>query len=159
MSTVTRDPDTGLRRGPIRYPDGTPPAPFGCRWCGIEHGRHAAQWSRSVGLHIWTRPTSAQHLARMQARLKARRAARNPFAGLALHGQAAAQTIARHYGWAAPLAPVADVRPERCEEMTHNSVGSETFCTWQDPDHDGLCDDGEGFTWLGVRNEERGEVQ
>ncbi|MGW1801685.1 hypothetical protein ACWCQN_38655 [Streptomyces sp. NPDC001984] len=33
-----------------------------------------------------------------------------------------------------------------CDEMNHNSVGSEVFCIIQDPDHDGDHDCGE-FTW------------
>ncbi|MCC9686929.1 hypothetical protein [Streptomyces sp. MNU103] len=76
MTLVTRDPVTGLRRGPVRYPDGRPPVPSGCRWCGIEHRRHAGRFSYAVGWHPWTAPTSAQVLARMKARRAARQGAR-----------------------------------------------------------------------------------
>lgn len=63
---VTRDADTGLRRGPVRWPDGNPPPPFGCRRCGHDQPRHGA------GVHRWERPTNAQVLARMHARRRAR---------------------------------------------------------------------------------------
>ncbi|MFD7980262.1 hypothetical protein [Streptomyces sp. NPDC059071] len=68
MALVTRDPVTGLRRGPIRFPDGHPPAPFGCRWCGAEERAHAQRWRPSAGWHTWVQPTRAQILARMRAR-------------------------------------------------------------------------------------------
>lgn len=154
-SLVTRDLATGLRRGPIRYPDGKPPAPYGCRWCGVQQSGHCTRWSNAARLHRWAPPTSAQILARMKARQAARKAGHSPFAEITALGQAAALNLAQTLGW--DTSPAATSRPDRCEEMTHNSVGSETFCTWDDPDHDGLCDDGEGFTWLGVRNEERGQ--
>lgn len=76
MTLVTRDPATGLRRGPVRYPDGRPPVPSGCRWCGVEHRRHGRRWSDASGWHTWTAPTSAQVLARMRARRAARPEAR-----------------------------------------------------------------------------------
>ncbi|XVV35035.1 hypothetical protein ACQPXT_13705 [Streptomyces sp. CA-100214] len=81
MSLVTRDLVTGLRRGPIRFPDGQPPPPHGCRWCGRPQYRHGNRdWIASAGPHRWTRPTPAQTLARMRARRRvradARRAAR-----------------------------------------------------------------------------------
>ncbi|MFE3378798.1 hypothetical protein [Streptomyces anulatus] len=156
MSTlVTRDPGTGLRRGPVRWPDGTPPPPYGCRRCGHSAAGHG--W----GSHAWERPTNAQILARMKAREKTRRAQRpGPCSEISLWPWAN-----RPFSYATAtddlqkaLAELdAEDRPERCEEMTHNSIGSETFCVSDDPDHDGLCDDGEDFTWLGVRNEERGQ--
>jgi hypothetical protein len=65
---VTRDPATGLRRNPIRHPDGQPPTPFGCRWCGTEQGGHGSRWVASRGMHRWERPTSVQMLARMKTR-------------------------------------------------------------------------------------------
>lgn len=154
-SLVTRDLVTGLRRGTIRYPDGKPPAPYGCRWCGVQQSGHGTRWSAAARLHRWAPPTSAQILARMKARQTARKAARDPFTRLTSLGQAAALHLAQTLGWDAGT--VETSRPDRCEEMRHNSVGSETFCALEDPDHDGLCDDGEGFTWLGVRNEERGQ--
>lgn len=76
MSLVTRDRATGLRRGPIRFPNGRPPVPSGCRWCGIERRRHAGRWSGAVGWHGWAPPTAAQTLARMKARRAARLKAR-----------------------------------------------------------------------------------
>jgi len=75
MSThlLLRDPATGLRRGPIRYPDGNPPAPGGCRWCGAAPSQHYGQtWAASAGWHTWEQPTAAQTLARMRARRAAR---------------------------------------------------------------------------------------
>jgi hypothetical protein len=72
MTLVTTDPATGLRRGPIRYPDGRPPVPSGCRWCGTQRGHHGSSWSRAVGLHRWEKPTDKQVLARMRARRAAR---------------------------------------------------------------------------------------
>lgn len=76
MTLVTRDRTTGLRRGPIRFPDGSPPLPFGCRWCGIPQETHG--WTRieSAGMHEWVQPTKQQTLARMKARRRARAKAR-----------------------------------------------------------------------------------
>lgn len=73
MSLVTRDPATGLRRGPVRFPDGSPPTPDGCRWCGLPYP-HSRSGISSVGMHLWQEPTREQRLARMKARRKARRA-------------------------------------------------------------------------------------
>jgi hypothetical protein len=71
------DPATGLRRGPIRHPDGRPPLPSGCRWCGVEPGKHyGGAWVPRKGWHQWVRPTSAQILARMRARRAAHEEAR-----------------------------------------------------------------------------------
>ncbi|WP_329307009.1 hypothetical protein OG322_26165 [Streptomyces sp. NBC_01260] len=61
LAFVSADPVTGLRRGPIRWPDGTPPPPFGCRWCGHDPAMHG------MGAHSWERPTDAQMVARMKA--------------------------------------------------------------------------------------------
>ncbi|MFI0929675.1 hypothetical protein ACH4TP_37990 [Streptomyces sp. NPDC021012] len=72
MSLVTRDPVTGLRRDPIVYPNGQPPTPYGCRWCGTEQSGHGRRWKPSVGVHWWAEPTRAQILARMRARRRAR---------------------------------------------------------------------------------------
>ncbi len=68
MTLVTRDPATGLRHSGIRHPNGQPPTPFGCRWCGTDQHGHGHTWTPSVGMHAWERPTNAQILARMQAR-------------------------------------------------------------------------------------------
>lgn len=68
MSLVTRDPTTGLRRSAVRFPDGRPPTPFGCRWCGDEAHHHGRQYLPGRGGHGWERPTNAQILARMKAR-------------------------------------------------------------------------------------------
>lgn len=65
---VTRDPATGLRRNPIRHPDGQPPTPFGCRRCGNPQGSHGRSYIAGAGIHTWERPTNAQILARMRAR-------------------------------------------------------------------------------------------
>lgn len=67
------DETTGMIRGRIRWPDGRPPPPFGCRWCGWQQGGHGA-WNylprgRS---HSFTRPTDAQIKARMLARRRYR---------------------------------------------------------------------------------------
>lgn len=71
---VTRDPDTGHRCGPIRWPNGTPPTPNGCRWCGTPQHHHGRSWIPSAGMHAWTQPTNTQILARMHARRTARTA-------------------------------------------------------------------------------------
>lgn len=138
---VTRDLVTGMRRGPIRWPDGNPPAPFGCRRCGYPAAVHGP------GTHPWERPTNAQVKARMKARREARRTARAQTA-------AEIQRLARGYEWFGRS--FKDIPPVDCDEMNHNSIGAEAFCTLEYR-HDGLCDDGAGFTWLGVRNEERGQ--
>lgn len=126
MSTlVTRDQATGLRRGPIRWPDGTPPPPYGCRRCGNHPDTHG-----STG-HRWEQPTSAQFTARMRARRKARDAAR---AQAAEDAQRQRMTLARVIaGVGKPV--------EACGAMNHNSVGSERFCELDaghgpDEDHD-----------------------
>lgn len=49
------------------------PAPNACRWCGYEERGHGMYSSRSVGIHTWVAPTSAQRKARMLARRNARR--------------------------------------------------------------------------------------
>lgn len=114
MTLVTRDPATGLRHNPPRWPHGTVPAPSGCRWCGVEEHRHRCTWLPWGGkhghFHGWERPTDAQILARMLAR---RRLAGRPI-------------------------PVRS--PVPCDEMTHDSVGNEVFCRLElghEEDHDG----------------------
>jgi hypothetical protein len=72
----TRCRTCGLHHGQVRHPDGTPPAPYGCRWCGIDHAEHRARRTTAAGLHTWARPTNAQILARMRARRTARTQAR-----------------------------------------------------------------------------------
>lgn len=70
-----RDAATGMLRGHIRWPDGRPPSPFGCRWCGIAQGwAHCRLWIPGRGFHGWVQPTQAQILARMVARRAARKA-------------------------------------------------------------------------------------
>lgn len=55
----------GLRRSGIRYPDGTPPVPGGCRWCGAPYLGHAQGiWVAARGWHQWEEPTTAQVRAR-----------------------------------------------------------------------------------------------
>lgn len=73
MTFVTRDPATGMRHGGVRWPHGTVPTPFGCRWCGGEQRHHGRRWSlRFEQGHFWVRPTNAQIIARMKARRAAR---------------------------------------------------------------------------------------
>lgn len=70
MTLVTRNPETGMRHGTVRFPDSSPPTPDGCRQCGIPQYRHCRQWTAKAGWHAWTEPTNAQRLARMKARRK-----------------------------------------------------------------------------------------
>ena len=67
-----RDPATGMLHGPIHYPDGRPPVPSGCRWCGQAENAHAPFWRPGKGFHRYEQPTTAQILARMRARRAAR---------------------------------------------------------------------------------------
>ncbi|MEU0275952.1 hypothetical protein [Streptomyces sp. NPDC006307] len=69
MSLITRDEATGLRRGFIRYPDGSPPELDGCRWCGTPHETHGLRWSDAASWHQWARPTHAQVEARARAHI------------------------------------------------------------------------------------------
>ena len=68
-----RDAATGMLHGHIRWPNGSAPTPFGCRWCGIEQGGHGRRWMPGKGMHGWERPTERQILARMTARRNARK--------------------------------------------------------------------------------------
>lgn len=68
-----RDAVTGMVHGHIRWPNGTAPTPFGCRWCGTEQGGHGRWWMPGKGLHRWEQPTEAQIKARMLARRAARK--------------------------------------------------------------------------------------
>lgn len=63
-----RDATTGMLHGHIRWPEGQPPPPFGCRWCGTEHSGHGLRWMPGKGIHRWEQPTEAQIKARMLAR-------------------------------------------------------------------------------------------
>jgi hypothetical protein len=93
-----RDTATGMLHGHIRYPDGTAPTPFGCRWCGTEHGGHGRRWIPGKGIHAWEQPTERQIKARMVARRNARKdVCRCP----------------DPYGVPQPFAPVVD--PWKCE--------------------------------------------
>lgn len=80
---------TDLHHGPIRHPDGTPPPPYGCRWCGYDRAEHRRRRTAAAGLHTWERPTRAQTLARMQARRSARAEARRLAAVATAFGRAA----------------------------------------------------------------------
>lgn len=71
------DPVTGLRSGRIRWPDGNPPDPYGCRWCGWAKAIHGRRYAGSVGMHGWATPTNEQIYARMVARRDHRQANRN----------------------------------------------------------------------------------
>jgi hypothetical protein len=152
MTLVTRHPVTGLRRGPVRYPDGRPPVPSGCRWCGIEEFIHWSRSSAGVGRHLWTPPTPTQILARMRARRRARIEARRlaavevAFSRAAdLVGPSERRRRARAAGQMTPTP--APATPDRCDAMTHNSVGQERFCEIEDPLHLDDHDDGDGHTW------------
>lgn len=68
-----RDDATGMLRGHIRWPNGSPATPFGCRWCGTERGHHGRSWIPGRGIHVWEQPTQAQIKARMLARRNARK--------------------------------------------------------------------------------------
>lgn len=76
FGTRFRDAVTGMLHGPVRWPHGTTPAPFGCRWCGTERRAHAfgPKSLSKRGPHLWVQPTQAQIKARMQARRAARNA-------------------------------------------------------------------------------------
>jgi hypothetical protein len=63
--------ETGMRYDYLRWPDGQPPTPFGCRWCGDEQGHHGRQYLRGRKFHVWEQPTEVQILARMRARRNA----------------------------------------------------------------------------------------
>ena len=71
-----RDEATGMLRGHIRWPNGSPAMPSGCRWCGMAERSHpfGPTWLPGRGLHHWEPPTQAQIKARMLARRKARKA-------------------------------------------------------------------------------------
>lgn len=45
-----------------------PPAPDGCRHCGIAGRGHGLQWTKDAGLHGWAKPTDEQRLVRMRTR-------------------------------------------------------------------------------------------
>ncbi|MFC9681336.1 hypothetical protein [Streptomyces sp. NPDC056948] len=65
---------TGIAHGYVRWPEGRPPIPFGCRWCGTQQGHHGRSYMRGRGMHGWEQPTQAQIKARMLARRAARKA-------------------------------------------------------------------------------------
>lgn len=67
-----RDPETGMLRGLIHFPDGSPPDPSACRWCGQPQGTHGQWWRPGKGYHQYETPTQAQMKARMVARRNAR---------------------------------------------------------------------------------------
>lgn len=68
------DATTGMIHGHIRWPHGTFPTPYGCRWCGTEQRHHGLWFMPRRGLHRWEQPTQAQIKARMLARRAARKA-------------------------------------------------------------------------------------
>lgn len=71
---IYRDLDTGMAHGNVRWPEGQPPTPFGCRWCGAEQRFHGLRNLRGRNSHRWVQPTQAQIKARMLARRNARKA-------------------------------------------------------------------------------------
>lgn len=126
---VTRDAATGLRRGPVRWPDGTPPPPFGCRRCGHDpatHGDHT---------HPWERPTNAQVLARMKARRRARAEERR-----------LAHVYVAFCRAAGIFSGLTSEEPVVCGQMNHDSAGNERLCDLDD-DHHEDHDAGDGITW------------
>jgi hypothetical protein len=68
-----RDAVSGMLHGHVRWPNGSPATPFGCRWCGWPEGVHGGIHMPGRGLHWWEQPTPAQILARMKARREARK--------------------------------------------------------------------------------------
>lgn len=72
MTLPTTDPKTGMRRGGIRWSNGNPPTPNGCRWCGAPERGHCGRWTNGAGWHQWTPPTAAQRITRMRARRAAK---------------------------------------------------------------------------------------
>ncbi len=83
-----RHPETGMLRGHIYYPDGHPPVPSGCRWCGLSNP-HWQYWRPGKGYHQYEPPTQAQILARMRARRAARPASRHHRLGPEYDGESA----------------------------------------------------------------------
>lgn len=71
------NPDTGLLHGHIRWPDGRPPVPSGCRRCGRKADWHTAYYVPYWGYHEWVPPTAQQVMLRMLARRRAREAGKN----------------------------------------------------------------------------------
>jgi len=69
-----RDANTGMLHGHIRWPHGTVPTPFGCRWCGTERSGHGRRYLPGRGMHAWEQPTQDQIKARMLARRAERKA-------------------------------------------------------------------------------------
>lgn len=69
-----QDAATGLIHGYVRWPHGTFPTPFSCRWCGREERSHGRLFLPRRGFHTWEQPTQAQIKARMAARRNARKA-------------------------------------------------------------------------------------
>lgn len=135
----------GLRHGPIRFPDGSPPPPHGCRWCG------RPTWMHGMG-EEWTRPTPAQTIARMQARRKARAETRRLARVLTSFdlGSLFVGPCERRRRRRAELAqtpPPAPPRPVVCDEMNHDGRGHETFCQEDRDDGHETHDDGHGTTW------------
>jgi hypothetical protein len=68
-----RDVETGMHHGNIRWPEGQPPTPYGCRQCGFERRFHGRRSLLGRPSHLWEQPTQAQIKARMVARRTARK--------------------------------------------------------------------------------------
>ncbi|MFC6081072.1 hypothetical protein [Sphaerisporangium aureirubrum] len=62
------DEKTGLRHGPIRWPDGKPPPISGCRWCGATPGDIPPD---GVECQAYEPPTETQRIARTKAHARA----------------------------------------------------------------------------------------
>jgi hypothetical protein len=48
--------------------DRTLPDPYGCEDCGIDRLGHGIQYTKTVGMHRWIKPSNEQILQRMRAR-------------------------------------------------------------------------------------------
>lgn len=136
---TTIDRGTGLRRGPVRFPDGSPPPPHGCRWCGRPTWKHGLN-------EEWTRPTPAQVVARMKARRAARAEARRLARTLAAFDRGA-DLVGPCERRRRKRANAAAPRPQVCDEMNHDGRGNETFCQEDPYDRHPVHDDGHGTTW------------
>ena len=111
------DAATGMVNGHIRWPHGTAPTPFGCRWCGSERRSHKQLFLPRRGFHRWERPTEAQIKARMLARRNARKSVcRCP--------------DPMEYGAPQPFAPVVD--PWKCE-AEHCRMHDRLLGVWLTP--------------------------
>lgn len=117
MTLLTRDANTGLMRSVIRFRDGSPPLPDGCRWCGIPEETHGDSWSAAVAVHTWTQPTAAQVDARRAARLRHGLPVPSPTAPVSLDNAIAGFRAANEHVRSGCTSCTPAVRlPDMCEE-------------------------------------------